>query len=70
MLSLSKARGVITENISLLRHLKYAVTAELNEEDTLMLPTILRLLTATNRGYNKCCLLLSVGTLHWSEEFY
>ena len=70
MLSLSKARGVITENISLLRHLKYAVTAALNEEDTLMLPTILRLLTATNRGYNKCCLLLSVGTLHWSEEFY
>ena len=64
MLSLSKARGVITENISLLRHLKYAVTAALNEEDTLMLPTILRLLTATNRGYNKCCLLLSVGTLH------
>ena len=41
MLSLSKARGVITENISLLRHLKYAVTAALNEEDTLMLPTIL-----------------------------
>ena len=69
MLSFSKARGVITENISLLRHLKYAVTAALNEEDTLMLPTlmlptILRLLTATNRGYNKCCLLLSVGTLH------
>ena len=70
MLSLSKARGVITENISLLRYLKICSNSSIKWGRYPYVTYYLELLTATNRGYSKCCLLLSVGTLHWSEEFY
>ena len=42
-LSLSKARGVITENILLMKYIKQAIIAALNGEDThMLLPTALR----------------------------
>ena len=42
-LSLSKARGVITENMILSKHKKQAITAAFNGEDALvLLPTVLR----------------------------
>ena len=46
-----KGREVITENISLLKYQKQAMTAALNEGDALML----LLNSSENRGYIKFC---------------
>ena len=74
-LSLSKARRVITENILLLKYQKQIIAA-LNSQYNQISKTILLccyLMPRENRGYTKCCLLLSVGAFHRSSvdhEFF
>ena len=58
--TLLKARGVIAENILLLKFQKHEIRAILNEEDAL----ILVITASKNCGYTKCSPLLPVGTFH------
>ena len=58
--TLLKARGVIAENILLLKFQKHEIRAILNEEDAL----ILVITTSKNCEYTNCSPLLPVGTFH------
>ena len=60
---LFKGRGVIAENILLLKFQKHEIRAILNEEDAVKLV----ITTSKNCVYTKCSPLLPVATFHWSE---
>ena len=65
-LSLSKARGVLTENILLLKYKKQAITATLNGQynESNIKNNSLMLLPTAMRKSTKCRILLSVETFH------